>query len=383
MTLAILGIGSATPQHGISQQDAAVLASTLSGPAGTRPRTLSAIYRQTQIEKRGSVLLEEPGTEPFAQTFFPPACHAADAGPTTAERVARYAATAGPLAITAAKRALEQSDIAATQVTHLVTCSCTGFATPGVDLELCRALNLPADVARTHIGFMGCHGAFNALRAAGAFARTRPDAVVLVVCVELCSLHFQYGATADSIVANSIFADGAAAVVGRSEDTNTGRTWRLIDQTSAVLPHTADQMGWTIGDHGFEMTLSAEVPGSIAGPLPGLIDKLLARHGLLQSDVAHWAVHPGGPRVLTAVETALSLAPTRLAASRRILAEHGNMSSSTILFILELLFAVEGWQDGPSSATSETCVAMAFGPGLTAELALFVRGKLQEVEDAT
>ncbi|NBP81606.1 type III polyketide synthase, partial [bacterium] len=233
---------------------------------------------------------------------------------------------------------------------------------------------LPADVARTHIGFMGCHGAFNALRAADAFARTRPDAVVLVVCVELCSLHFQYGATADSIVANSIFADGAGALVGRPAVANNSKTWRLIDQASAILPNTADHMGWTIGDHGFEMTLSAEVPASIAAPLPGLVDKLLGRHGLSRSAVNHWAVHPGGPRVLTAVEAALSLDPDCLATSRRILAEHGNMSSSTILFILERLFAAEGQPSRRNTAAAETCMAMAFGPGLTAELALFVAG---------
>jgi len=371
MTLAILGIGSANPHHGISQQDAAVLASTLAGPAGTRPRTLSAIYRQTHIHNRGSVLLEEPGTEPYVQTFFPPARDAADAGPTTGERMARYTAAAGPLAITAAERAFARADVAAADVTHLVTCSCTGFATPGVDLELCRHLGLPVDVARTHVGFMGCHGAFNALRAADAFATMSPDAVVLVVCVELCSLHFQYGATADSIVANSIFADGAGALVGRPAVANNSKTWRLIDQASAILPDTADHMGWTIGDHGFEMTLSAEVPASIAAPLPGLVDNLLGRHGLSRSAVNHWAVHPGGPRVLTAVEAALSLDPDCLATSRRILAEHGNMSSSTILFILEQLFTAESRHAPGDSAASETCVAMAFGPGLTAELAVF------------
>ncbi len=371
MTLAILGIGSAAPQHGIAQRDAAVLAGTLAGPAGTRPRTLSAIYRQTQIENRGSVLLEDPGTEAFAQTFFPPASNAADAGPTTAERMARYTCAAGPLAITAAERALARSDVTAAQITHLVTCSCTGFATPGVDLELCRVLGLPAGVARTHIGFMGCHGAFNALRAADAFAATTPAAVVLVVCVELCSLHFQYGAAADSIVANSIFADGAGAVVGRSAAATNCRGWRLVDQASTILPDTADQMGWTIGDHGFEMTLSAEVPGSIAGPLPGLIDELLARHGLHRADVNHWAVHPGGPRVLAAVETALGLTPERLAVSRSVLAEHGNMSSGTILFVLEQLFGGGEEPNGRPRAPAETCVAMAFGPGLTAELAVF------------
>ena len=372
MAFAILGIGTATPQHGISQQNAAVLAGSLVGATGTRPRALSAIYRQTHIDRRGSVLLEEPGAEPFAQSFFPPATDVTDAGPTTGERMARYANEAGSLAVDAAELALTRSDIEVDKITHLVTCSCTGFVTPGVDLEICRKLGLSPHVARTHIGFMGCHGAFNALRTADAFASVRPNAIVLVVCVELCSLHFQYGSTADAIVANSIFADGAAAVVGRSADTFKSREWRLVDQVSAVLPDTADQMGWTIGNHGFEMTLSAEVPSSIGESLKGLVDDLLAQNVLCRADIDHWAVHPGGPRVLSAVEMALGLSGESLADSRKILYDHGNMSSGTIVFILETVFAKEKPSKPYTSKSVETCVAMAFGPGLTAELALFM-----------
>ena len=377
MSFSILGIGTAVPSQRITQQDAAVLAGTLAGSAVPRERTLSAIYRQTRIAHRGSVLLEDPGDAAYTQTFFPPARSDDDSGPTTAARMARYASEAPRLAATAADRALAAGDTAAEDVTHLVTCSCTGFAAPGVDLALIENLGLPATVARTHVGFMGCHGAFNALRVAAAYAAADPGAVVLVVCVELCSLHFQYGTAADQIVANSIFADGAAALVGRAAgDQLPDRRWRLVDHCSTILPGSAGQMGWTIGDHGFEMTLSAEVPGTIAGPLPGLVDQLLGRHGDSRADVDHWAVHPGGPRVLAAVETALGLGPDRLAGSRQILAEHGNMSSSTILFILDrLLTGADTATQRPEIASAEeTCVAMAFGPGLTAELALLKSG---------
>lgn len=373
MSLTILGIGTATPRQRITQQDAAVLAGTLVGTAAPRERTLSAIYRQTRIAHRGSVLLDDPGDEPFAQTFFPPARTADDAGPTTADRMDRYAREAPELATQAAQQTLAAGELVPAEVTHLVTCSCTGFAAPGVDLALIERLGLPPTVARSHIGFMGCHGAFNALRVAGAFANADPAACVLLVCVELCSLHFQYGTAADRIVANSIFADGAAALAGRAMGgRGTSGRWRLVEQASFVLPASADQMSWTIGDHGFEMTLSAEVPGSIAGPLPGLVDQLLARHGRSRADVDHWAVHPGGPRVLTAVEAALSLPSDSLAASRAVLGEHGNMSSSTILFILNRLLAAA---DRQSPNPNETCLAMAFGPGLTAELALFASGR--------
>ena len=375
MNFLILGIGTATPPRRIAQQDAAVLAGTLVGSAARRERTLSAVYRQTRIAHRGSVLLDDPGDAAFAQSFFPPARNSDDAGPSTAARMDRYCREAPGLAAIAVERALAASTVSPAEVTHLVTCSCTGFAAPGVDLALIETLGLPATVARTHVGFMGCHGAFNALRVAAAFGSADPAAVVLVVCVELCSLHFQYGSEAEQIVANSIFADGAAAVVGRgSPDQPTDRQWTLVDQRSAILADSASQMGWTIGDHGFEMTLSAEVPGTIANQLPALLDELLATHSLNRSNVDHWAVHPGGPRVLSAVESAINLAPNRLAASRAVLAEHGNMSSSTILFILEQLFL--GGDSLTNCSTSkgspETCVAMAFGPGLTAELALLV-----------
>ena len=367
MSLAILGIGTATPERRIAQRDAAHLAAGFAEGEPGHDRVVAAIYRQTRIRSRGSVLLDDPGTQAYSQTFFPPASSAEPSGPSTSERMDRYAAEAGPLALAAAARALADAGIDPGSVTHLVTCSCTGFANPGVDLELVSRLGLPASVARTHVGFMGCHGAFNALRVAEAFVAARPESVPLVVCVELCSLHFQYGARSDVIVANSIFADGAAAVVGghpSRRGTTAAPVWQLERQWSSVLPESRDEMGWTIGDHGFEMNLSAAVPGTVARHLPATVAAGLAAAGLLPTDIGSWAVHPGGPRVLAAVEEALALPPEALAISREVLAEHGNMSSATILFILERL--VRGDAAG-------TCVAMAFGPGLTAELALLTR----------
>jgi len=369
MSLAILGIGTATPERQIAQRDAAHLAAGFAEGEPGHDRVVAAIYRQTRIRSRGSVLLDDPGSATYAQTFFPPASPAEPSGPSTSVRMDRYATEAGPLAQAAAARALADARLTAGEVTHLVTCSCTGFANPGVDLELVAGLGLSPSVARTHVGFMGCHGAFNALRVAEAFVAARPESVPLVVCVELCSLHFQYGPRSDVIVANSIFADGAAAVVGGHPErprATTGPVWQLERQWSSVLPESQDEMGWRIGDHGFEMNLSAAVPGTVARHLPATVADGLAVAGLTAAEVGSWAVHPGGPRVLTAVEEALALPPAALAVSREVLAEHGNMSSATILFILERL--VRGVAAGP-------CVAMAFGPGLTAELALLRRDK--------
>lgn len=361
MSLSILGIGTATPPRQIAQADAAALAASfICGPAPAR--TLAAIYRQTRIRARGSVLLEEPGDQGYSQTFFAPASQETPSGPSTAARMQRYAAEAGPLAVRAAQQAVSDATVQAAEITHLVTCSCTGFVSPGVDIELIDNLGLKPTVTRTHIGFMGCHAAFNALRVAHAYAQADQACIPLVVCVELCSLHFQYGPRSDLIVSNSIFADGAAAVVGTGAQACLPHGWILRRQWSHVLPDSTAAMGWTIGDHGFEMQLAATVPATVARHLPGIVDRALAEAGLGRGDVALWAVHPGGPRVLAGVAEALDLPADALAASWDVLADHGNMSSGTILFILERL--MRGGNRGP-------CLALAFGPGLTVELALF------------
>lgn len=366
MSMAILGIGTAAPARSIAQIDAATLASRFIPPAETR--ALAGLYRQTRIRSRGSVLLDDPGGAPFAQSFYPAPGEGSGDGPSTRARMARYASDAATLAIPAAAGALRAAGVTGAEVTHLVTCSCTGFESPGVDLDLVDALSLPLSVARTHVGFMGCHGAFNALRVAEAFVAARPDSVPLVVCVELCSLHFRYGGQADAIVSNAIFADGAAALVGGSASrarSDRPAPWRISRAWSGILPDSRDAMAWSIGDHGFEMRLAASVPATIRERLPAALAAGLDDAGLVPAAIDAWAVHPGGPRVLSAVEEALGLDAPALADSRGVLEEHGNMSSATILFILERLLR------GPSRGP---CVAMAFGPGLTAEFALLERG---------
>jgi predicted naringenin-chalcone synthase len=368
MSLEITGIGTAVPDHAITQQEAAGLAIEMANAAPGRERALAALYRKSGIRARGSVLLENPGARPFAQEFFPPAESTAAGGPTTGERMSRYALEAGRLAIEASRQAIAAAGIEPKAITHLVTCSCTGFANPGVDIEVIEDLGLEPTVARTHVGFMGCHGAFNALRVADAFAATDHGVMPLVVCVELCSLHLQYGDQDDHVVANSLFADGAAAAVCRPPASvggpAVGRPWRLVRQASRLLPGSQREMTWLICDNGFEMQLSPRVPELIATHLGPAVAAMLAEAGLNASDVATWAVHPGGPRILSAVEQALALPPEALAVSRSVLAERGNMSSCTILFILDRLRAVGA--PGP-------CVAMAFGPGLTVELAVLER----------
>ena len=358
----VAGIGTAVPRGEITQADAAELAVAVCCTEKRQTRALHALYRRAGVRKRGSVLLNGPANGSVQQSFFLPPSDAAPRGPTTAARMKRYAADAGELAAAAARAAL--ADAGRLEISHVVTVSCTGFSAPGVDLELIERLNLSPRTERVHVGFMGCHGAINGLRVAHALART--GAHVLLCAVELCSVHLQYRWTPDDLVANALFGDGAAAlalVPGEDGPKHKQRgVWRLAATGSCVLPDSADAMRWEIGDHGFRMTLSPRVPSLIREHLRPWLTDWLHDNGLRLEEVGSWAVHPGGPRVLSVVTDALDLAPNATAVSREVLAEHGNMSSPTVLFILDRLRR----ENAP-----RPCVALAFGPGLTAEAALF------------
>jgi len=290
---------------------------------------------------------------------------AGDHGPTTGDRMRRYELDALELATRAADDALGHAGWAADSISHLVTVSCSGFSAPGVDIGLVERLEMRRDVSRTHIGFMGCHGALNGLRVAGALAAANPGERVLVTCVELCSLHQQYTNDAQQIVANALFSDGAAAIAGdwfagEGAAAREGE-WAVADQRSFLLPGTADMMSWRIGDNGFEMTLSPRVPDAIQESMRPWMTDWLAGHLLTIEDIRGWAIHPGGPRILTACADALGLDHSQLGASQSILATYGNMSSPTVLFILERL---------REKGVAPPCVVLAFGPGLTVEGAL-------------
>lgn len=351
MGLEFLGLGTAVPARSITQKTSASWSQEVLAKMGSRRRLIGAIFGRSGIEKRHSVLLQG---SPATQDFFQPADCERDAGPTTSERMQRYEREALPIALKASRRALRE----ARDVTHIVTASCSGFRAPGVDIGLIHGLGLPATTQRTHVGFMGCHGAFNALRVAHGYAAQDPAARVLVCAVELCSLHYQYGLDAGTLVANGLFADGAAAVLAQAGDGD----WNLQASGSVLLPETADMMSWEIGDHGFEMGLSGLVPDAIRSMLRPWLEPWLEQQGVPIDRVATWAVHPGGPRILTAVEKSLSLPRNALVESRAVLRDFGNMSSPTILFVIERLRRAQA---------PLPCVALGFGPGLTAEVMLF------------
>ncbi len=366
MSLSIRGIGTALPEHTISQERAAAVASKLCCRTPEHTAALQALYRQSGIATRHFAIDAEvaqdvlDGTRHSASIFLP-ADENDDRGPTTGQRMRYFGERALPLTLRAARQALERAAMPAEEITHLVTVSCTGFGAPGVDIGLIRQLPLPATVQRTHVGFMGCHGAINALRVACAFASSMPTARVLVCAVELCSLHFHYGSDPKKLVANALFADGAAALVGSSEPAAAADAWRVTATGSCLFPNTEAAMTWGIGDCGFDMQVSPRVPGFIARSLQPWLTGWLQQHGLTLQTVGSWAVHPGGPRILTAVEECLGLGHDALAVSREVLSECGNMSSPTVLFILDRLRI----RNAP-----RPCVVLAFGPGLVAEAAL-------------
>lgn len=359
MSLHIQGLGTAVPRLSIEQDAAGQAAQRLMTEPAQR-RLLPVLFRRAQVERRGSVLLEVTEDGRRDSRFYPAAQHAEDRGPTTAARMERYAQEAGALASLAGSRALEAANVSAQAITHLVSVSCTGFVAPGAEFALIQQLGLRPTVGRLHVGFMGCHGALNALRAAEAFVASDAQAKVLLCAVELCSLHYQYGNDPQQLVANALFADGAAAMVA-ARDAAPHR-WRLAGCVSLLMPDSAAEMGWVIGDHGFQMSLSPRVPELLQQHLRPWLERWLSEQGLSLEQIGSWAVHPGGPRIVSAVGEALALSNEALAPSLQVLAEHGNMSSPTVLFVIDRL---------QRAAAPRPCVVLAFGPGLVAEAALF------------
>jgi len=363
MPLHIHGIGTAVPPHAVSQEAAAAAAAQYGCTSPEQQRQLKALYRLSRVKKRHSVVLEaDSQSGGVRQSFFPPMRSDEDRGPTTAERMARYERDAPALGAQAARAALLQAGRAPGDVTHVVTVSCTGFSAPNFDLGLVRELGLPWTVARTHVGFMGCHGALNGLRVAGGYAGADPGACVLVCAVELCSLHYQYGWNSNLVVSNGIFADGAAALVGSGTPAASGDDWVLARSGSSLLEDSAELMAWRIGDHGFEIALSARVPGVIEHALGPWLDGWLASQAITKDQIATWAIHPGGPRILESAAAAIGIGRDAYAISQEVLGEFGNMSSPTILFILDRL---------RQRRAPLPCLALGFGPGLAVEAALF------------
>ncbi|MDA0379419.1 MAG: type III polyketide synthase [Bacteroidetes bacterium] len=362
MSISLLAIGTAVPPDSYTQDEAARVMLGALEPGSRAAKLVHRIYAHSGIEKRHSVIhdLRNPGGGVFidAEGRF--------RSPSTGTRNDRYQEEARPLFAEAGRNALDAAPgVRARDLTHVITVSCTGFYAPGPDFHLIRDLGLSTSVRRVHVGFMGCYAAFPALAMARAFCEADPSAMVLVVCLELCSLHLEPSDEVDDILAFSVFADGAAACIVSAAVPAGASGLRLMAMDTAVAPDSETDMAWTIGDRGFKMVLSTYVPRILEASMAGVVDPVLARSGWSREDVDHWAVHPGGRAILDKVRDGLDLGEQKLGAPRAILRDYGNMSSATILFVLQKVLA--------DAAPGERVMAMAFGPGLTVESALLER----------
>lgn len=339
-------------------------------------KLVHAIYNRSGIERRHSVISDFHG-DPAAALVFKTGENGELLSPGTASRNAIYAEASRALAVQLARETIAGCpQIGVEEITHVVFASCTGFCNPGPDYHIVRELGIRDSVERYTLGFMGCYAAFPALRMARQFCLADPEAVVLVMCLELCSLHIQVTDQPDTLLANSLFADGAAAaIVSARVPAVKEASFRLDGFGSALVPAGEQEMAWEIGDTGFNIVLSSYVPDIIGSNIYGLIAEVLGREGLSPDEVGQWVVHPGGRAILDKVEQGLGLPDDALAASRSVLRDYGNMSSASILFVLERLLKLP-------TAGARPIAAMAFGPGLTVELALLRHAMAGEKEEA-
>ncbi len=364
---ALYAFGTALPPYAAPQSALADWMSEALQASPALNRWLQRLYATSGIETR-HFCLPDAAFPPLESAFAPgrPLNEIA----TTADRMAVYEPAAITLGTTAATRALEEFasaaaiplDAAANAVTHLIAVSCTGFFAPGLDQVIARQLGLCPTVERTLIGFMGCAAAFNALRLARQIVASQPTALVLIVCVELCSLHVQPGEDRENLLAAAIFADGAAACLVGAIERAPPNCFVLEGFYTGIQPNTADEMVWQIGNHGFTLRLSPRVPVHLGSVAPAALQRLFDPGEPPQ----FWAIHPGGRAIVQRLAEIFALTPDQVAPSLTVLRNYGNLSSPTILFVLDEQRRCLR-QCKPNAALPG--VAMAFGPGLVIEMA--------------
>jgi predicted naringenin-chalcone synthase len=365
----IISIGTAVPQHSYSQSDLVNKMLEFHGwDDPVQHRKLRVLYKRTAIETRHSVIPD------FSMNGALPRLFEKTAGatdmPSVESRLSVFRKEAFPLAHTAIKNNFIQNGMSVQDVTHLITVSCTGMAAPGLELKIIEELGLPPDIRRFGVNFMGCYAVFHALQMADALCKADESARVLIVSVELCTLHFQSRDESDILLANALFSDGAASALVVSDQIAADQTDKpalnIRGFGSYVLQKGKQDMGWDISSDGFIMTLSSAIPDLIQENITRVAGNVLDNYNLTTADIAHWAIHPGGRKILTAIESALNLPASALDVSRKILADFGNMSSATILFVLK-----EMLENGHELHPGETIFSAGFGPGLALESALF------------
>ncbi|SFG76161.1 Predicted naringenin-chalcone synthase [Pontibacter chinhatensis] len=356
----ICAIGTATPPHKIPQMQVAdfMAAALQFGEQDTRK--LRALYRVSGIGQRYSVL--EDYTRQNGSFSFYPNTPTLEPFPTVQQRMDVYRRHAVDLSEKAIRSCLEQAGpVQLSELTHLITVSCTGMYAPGLDIELVERLNLSPCVQRTSVNFMGCYAAFNAIKLADSICRANPEAKVILVCTEICTIHFQKNPEQDHLVSNALFGDGAAAVLMQGQPCRQV-SLELQSFHCDLAPAGKRDMAWHIGDTGFEMTLSSYVPDLIKNGIRQLTERLLQGLKTTLSEIKLFAIHPGGRRILEVIEQELGMTAHDNRFAYRVLRDFGNMSSATVLFVLKELMQTLTPQE-----KDEPVLSFAFGPGLTLE----------------
>ncbi|MEX0905992.1 MAG: type III polyketide synthase [Balneolaceae bacterium] len=326
-------------------------------------RIIHTLYSRSGIETRHSVIDDFRVTGSH-KLFF----NGQGASPGTKSRNDTYVAEGRKLFVETAQKLVSGSEFTPQDISHLITVSCTGFYAPGPDYDIINSLKLNPGTERYHLGFMGCYAALPALKLADRICRSDAKANVMIISAELCTLHFQASPAVDDILSASVFADGAAGVIVSNRHP-AASSFRIEGFASSITEKGSKDMAWSVGDTGFDMILSAYIPEILSKNLENFLYPVLRRFNLEMEDIDLWGIHPGGRAILDKVEATLSLPGETLSASREILADYGNMSSATILFVLKKLLEKESHQ------TENRTFAMAFGPGITLESALLTRTK--------
>lgn len=359
MEVAITAIGTANPEYKIPQQKIAEFISTYLNLKPAQNRLLKTIYKSAGIDYRHTVISD------YCKNIGEFEFYSNDRDqpfPSTAARMKAYKEHGLKLALKAIENCLTSLDnFDNHDITHLITVSCTGMYAPGIDIELVQHMNLKSSVKRTCINFMGCYGAFNAIKVAHNICLAEPNAKVLVVCIEICSIHFQKEMNTDNMISNAIFSDGAAVALIQAKPPMK-KYFSLEAFHCDVLPQTHQQMAWQIGDNGFDIVLSSYVPDMIQSGISEFTHHLLNQSGLNLSNIHFYAIHPGGIKILQGCEKALNLSEEQNKYSYQVLRNYGNMSSATILFVLKAI-----WDDIQHNNHQQNIFSCAFGPGLTLE----------------
>jgi len=359
----LVNIETASPPFKVAQQKAAEELKRRMGQGNEVGRLIDMAARFSGIENRCIVV---PDAEENIKEKF----YTSETGeyliPDTKSRMDLYEEWSVKLTTEAVEKLFSSTGTEISEIDRLITVSCTGFFAPGIDYELMNRIGLPKSVKRTHIGFMGCAAALIGVNSVWeSLSRNNGNASnTLLVAVELCSLHLQTEPTRDNILANMIFADGAAAGLFTNDEKNKP-VMEIVSVNSTLFDNSAEFMGWKIGNYGFEMMLSSELPKIILETAAPTIMKILSDNGINKDEIKHWALHPGGRAILDALQRGLALSDEQLFPSREVLRKYGNMSSASILFVLKEIL------NGISIKKDDYCCAIAFGPGLTMEVVLF------------